>query len=791
MARMQAYFNSEFLASGLNSEMYDFLRRITQAKSKAEESGEVTEELANLSSKMGLPDVSSAKMKDYLIRLIHCYMLGYQVDFGIIYAIMASQSGDTALDRKVGYIACTLFLKNNHELSIMLINTLQRDLKSQNYLDQCAALNAICYIDHSEMVDGVLDLVIKAMEFPKQVVRKKAVFAAYFLYKQSGTVPIERIEGVLQQALEDKDASVVFSALSIWKLVLEEHVEEFKELLPTFQRILRQIIEKKIHKSFMYHGVLAPWAQLECLYILGIYQGVSIGSPQDLFNLTMDCLTNVERKVDTAFAIILECIKLLSSIDPLLLASLSPLDENPFDILDPFLHSSNHNLKYLGLVGLTFVDHSLWKPEWLDGSLISEKIIKTEDDTLVSQALELLNSIVDSQVLRTISPHLLEALERGSSAIGYWFINHLVEYAIVPDAWFMQTVIRVLASTGKHLDEDYVETQCSLLKSLLVEEIDETTLRESAVDSFMDLLKKTNSNVYSPLLIQFAFSTLSESAYLSNQYTEMDVMNQIQKWVVIVEDDYLQTCGLQAIKRCMLRSKTWIAGLGTILKEFKKTNIPEKREVCRELYELMNDADFEKKLLDTNLALNTKLSANPNRPTQVNRYSLENEYPRHTFKNAQDIHNYSKRPASFKSRDRISDSTRLKIKDPTTEMKKPGSTDETNLVSSLLSFELDDEIEEEEEEQLSTQAFGQRWVQYKAERDKLFECPVQDGEKLAETLAKSWQIRLVEVIGQEFIAYEGSILIHVVMQPQGRFKLTIRAQTMRQIDAFLLKRHLS
>ncbi|KAI8889885.1 hypothetical protein K501DRAFT_266668 [Backusella circina FSU 941] len=115
----------------------------------------------------------------------------------------------------------------------------------------------------------------------------------------------------------------------------------------------------------------------------------------------------------------------------------------------------------------------------------------------------------------------------------------------------------------------------------------------------------------------------------------------------------------------------------------------------------------------------------------------------------------------------------------------------TNLVSSLLSFELDDEIEEEEEEQLSTQAFGQRWVQYKAERDKLFECPVQDGEKLAETLAKSWQIRLVEVIGQEFIAYEGSILIHVVMQPQGRFKLTIRAQTMRQIDAFLLKRHLS
>jgi hypothetical protein len=41
-------------------------------------------------------------MKDYMIRLIHCFMLGYKVDFSIIYAIMASQSGETAIDRRVG-----------------------------------------------------------------------------------------------------------------------------------------------------------------------------------------------------------------------------------------------------------------------------------------------------------------------------------------------------------------------------------------------------------------------------------------------------------------------------------------------------------------------------------------------------------------------------------------------------------------------------------------------------------------------------------------------------------------
>lgn len=41
--------------------------------------------------------------------------------------------------------------------------------------------------------------------------------ALYFLYKRS---TIDRVEAPLRQALEDKDSSVVFAALSVWKLIL-------------------------------------------------------------------------------------------------------------------------------------------------------------------------------------------------------------------------------------------------------------------------------------------------------------------------------------------------------------------------------------------------------------------------------------------------------------------------------------------------------------------------------------------------------------------------------------------
>lgn len=43
--------------------------------------------------------------------------------------------------------------------------------------------------------------------------------ALYFLYERSD-LDIKRIEPVLRQALVDKDSSVVFSALSVWKMLL-------------------------------------------------------------------------------------------------------------------------------------------------------------------------------------------------------------------------------------------------------------------------------------------------------------------------------------------------------------------------------------------------------------------------------------------------------------------------------------------------------------------------------------------------------------------------------------------
>ncbi|CAJ0928510.1 unnamed protein product [Ranitomeya imitator] len=61
-------------------------------------------------------------MKECMVRLIYCEMLGYEASFGYIHAIKLAQQGNL-LEKRVGYLAVSLFLHESHELLLLLVNT--------------------------------------------------------------------------------------------------------------------------------------------------------------------------------------------------------------------------------------------------------------------------------------------------------------------------------------------------------------------------------------------------------------------------------------------------------------------------------------------------------------------------------------------------------------------------------------------------------------------------------------------------------------------------------------------
>ena len=93
----------------------------------------MTREVEVLKKRLADPMVDKSRMQEYLLRLVYVEMLGHSASFGYIHAVKMTHE-PLVSSKKVGYLATSLFLNESHDLLILIVNTLQQDLKSDNPL---------------------------------------------------------------------------------------------------------------------------------------------------------------------------------------------------------------------------------------------------------------------------------------------------------------------------------------------------------------------------------------------------------------------------------------------------------------------------------------------------------------------------------------------------------------------------------------------------------------------------------------------------------------------------------
>uniref|UniRef100_A0A3B5K4D5 Adaptor related protein complex 4 subunit epsilon 1 n=1 Tax=Takifugu rubripes TaxID=31033 RepID=A0A3B5K4D5_TAKRU len=208
------------------------------------------------------------QMKELMVRAIYCEMLGYDASFAYIHAIKLAQQG-TALEKRVGYLAVSLFLNESHELLLLLVNTVLKDLQSTNLIEVCMALTVVSQIFPKDMIPAILPLVEEKLNNPKEIIRRKAVLALYKFYLIAPT-QVQHIPNKFRKALCDKDPGVMTASLHIYLQMIQENPESYKDLTSSIVTILKQVVGGKLPIDFNYHSVPAPWLQIQLLRILAL-----------------------------------------------------------------------------------------------------------------------------------------------------------------------------------------------------------------------------------------------------------------------------------------------------------------------------------------------------------------------------------------------------------------------------------------------------------------------------------------------------------------------------------------
>ncbi|ORX52788.1 ARM repeat-containing protein [Hesseltinella vesiculosa] len=743
----RGYLDSSFLASGHSQSFYSFIKKLNQSSSKEHEYTLINHHLKELAIKLRQPNVTPEHMKEALTQVIHCYMLGYNVDFSLIHAIMMTQSGETLDQRRLGYLVSILLLNKD---GIMLINTLQRDLKSANFMDNCLALTAICYLDNLEWMEHVLEPTLQAMSSSRQVVRRKAVMALYGIYQQSPTL-LDQIEPALRNALVDKDLGVVFVALSVWCHMVHDDISLLDQtMLTTVLQIHQQILDGHLEKGYLYHGVPAPWAQMNCLKLYGYslaQQGH--GSSQIVFNMVMQCLHSVEKKVDAAFAILLECLSILGHPA----YHDHPVDPHVIDILHPFVSASNANRLYLGLSAIAFLDVSLWQQEWSVAFFIGILCSHVTDNALVPKCLEVLDKRLKSSSMTT--NHRQSLVSCLTSCAGTPHHELLATWLLrqIPDPELtLDSLVSMLTLIHGSQDAYLVVRHCRQIEQALLDEADGTEKRIAAADLIFQQLGNIVDGKL-PFLDDwalFAMEVESEHGYLSNKHSELEIMNLLESFISVTENPSLQVHVLYHLRRCIQRSKQRLPSLDALLPTFLSSPVTDIQQAARELTDLVNAPEIQ----TLSVLPSNAMPKEQNDWCDIQRLTL------------------SKQDPSIHADQFVSASVSLP---------------EASQGSSLIDLDWQSSVALDS---IDTDTFGRLWIHYGHEQKQPWQA-YDDVDAMVEALRQQWPNSVVvATVQQECLAAvpqpadpDQPILLHAHWKsPPAHCKLTVRTPTHHPLD---------
>lgn len=471
---------------GQSKEFLDLIKSIGEARSKAEEDRIVLHEIETLKRRITEPDIPKRKMKEYIIRLVYIEMLGHDAAFGYIHAVKMTHD-DSLLLKRTGYLAVTLFLNEDHDLIILIVNTIQKDLKSDNFLVVCAALNAVCRLINEETIPAVLPQVVELLGHSKEAVRKKAVMALHRFYQRSPS-SVSHLVSNFRKRLCDNDPGVMGATLCPLFDLVSVDVSTYKDLVVSFVSILKQVAERRLPKAYDYHQMPAPFIQIKLLKILALLGNGDKQASGQMYTVVGDIMRKSDTTSNIGNAILYECICCVASIFPN-----TKLLEAAADAISKFLKSDSHNLKYMGIDALgRLIKISPDIAEQHQLAVID--CLEDPDDTLKRKTFELLYKMTKSSNVEVIVDRMIEyMININDSHYKTDIASRCVELAeqFAPsNHWFIQTMNKVFQHAGDLVNIKVAHNLMRLIAEGFGEDDDtaDSQLRSSAVDSYLRIV---------------------------------------------------------------------------------------------------------------------------------------------------------------------------------------------------------------------------------------------------------------------------------------------------------------
>jgi AP-4 complex subunit epsilon-1 len=593
------YQQTNKMATGginLSKEFFELLKAIGESKSKQEEDRIILKEIQCLKSKLEPPPPgvtpplqSKKRAKEFLVRLLYVEMLGHDASFGYIKAVEMAASA-SLYHKRTGYLVCSACLSPEHEFRFMLVNQMQRDMQSANFLEIAGGLQAATALITADMVPAVSGEVSKLLAHDNETVRKKVIIALHRFHQLSPDVVTEdELFEKVRKVLCDRDPAVMGSCLNVIESMSVKDPTKFKDLIPSLVSILKQIGEHRLPTDFDYHRVPAPWMQIRLVRILSLLGQADAQASSGMYEILLDTMKKADVGINAGYAIVYECIKCITKIYPN-----TKLLDAAADAISRFIDSRSHNLKYLGVTGLAMIVET--HPQYAAQHQMSVMdCLEDSDETLQRKTLDLLYRMTNPVNVEFITDKLLDFL-RGTTDL---FLKQqlttrvcsVAERYAPNNAWYINTITMLFEVSGDMVDLLVAQNLCSLIAEGTGEsEEQDMMLRQTAIELYIQLLQDKPPAQLPKILLETMAWCLGEYAYLSAAMSLEQILQKLCQWNKEQLADSTRKCLTSAIFKLVAQAGTCPPEAAALVDEYTRSTNVDLQQRCLEFQNMLTMA---------------------------------------------------------------------------------------------------------------------------------------------------------------------------------------------------------
>lgn len=133
------------------------------------------------------------------------------------------------------------------------------------------------------------------------------------------------------------------ATLPLFQAMIVDDPMRFKDLVPSFVSILKQIIEHRLPREFDYHRIPAPWIQMNLVRILALLGRGDQAASEGVYEVLAEVMKRADTGINVGYAVVYECINAVITIYPN-----ATLMDVAATAISRFIRSDSHNLKYIG-----------------------------------------------------------------------------------------------------------------------------------------------------------------------------------------------------------------------------------------------------------------------------------------------------------------------------------------------------------------------------------------------------------------------------------------------------------